>query len=264
MKKTLITLMALAGVAMANSKVVEPAGLILQINDDQLAWVDANNTTSVVKAITSTNATLNDDGSFTTNGSTFTGESIGDMRVTKPGISMDTFTLTFTADWSLNASGETTIFSWGEPGNGEWGFELGINSSGMWNVTQKGYGKSVEITQSGVAAVDGGAQEYTVIGRMEAFSSTTDGFHYTSSQGRYHVEIYEGESLIYGAIYADSNNKMNFGQGYQPKVLFGAGLAGTNASQVVVSNATLYIPEPATATLSLLALAGLAARRRRK
>ncbi len=34
--------------------------------------------------------------------------------------------------------------------------------------------------------------------------------------------------------------------------------------QIVAQSATLVVPEPATATLSLFALAGLAARRRRK
>ena len=260
MKKTLITLMALAGVAMANSKVVEPAGLELQITDSSIAWVNAG-TTDVAKSLTSTSATLSN-GSFTTNGADQIGDRMGWGNTNSTGMEMNTFTLTFTADWTANAEGASMLLAWGE--GGTWGFGFGVGADGNWTVVQGQYNKPSTITLSGVAAVDtDSAQEFTIIGRMEALTYTTDGYQYTSPKGIYHIEAYVGETQVFGGSYGDSSDSIQFGQGYNPYIGFGAGVNGANATVMTVSNATLYIPEPATATLSLLALAGLAARRRR-
>lgn len=264
MKKTLITLMALAGVAMANSKVVEPAGLELQITDSSIAWVNAG-TTDVVKSLTSTSATLSN-GSFTTNGVDQIGDRMGWANTNSTGMEMNTFTLSFTAEWTANAGGASMLLAWGE--GGEWGFGFGVGADGNWTVEQGKYGKTSTITLSGVAAENtGSAQEFTIIGRMETVGYSTDGTGYTAPYGIYHIEAYVGETQVFGGSYGDRSSQgtsIQFGQGYNPYIGFGAGLNGANATVMTVSNATLYIPEPATATLSLLALAGLAARRRRR
>ncbi|MBO5684954.1 MAG: PEP-CTERM sorting domain-containing protein [Akkermansia sp.] len=260
MKKTLTFLFALAGIASANSVVVEPAGLTLKMTEDSIAWVDAS-TSTVVKSLTSSSATTAD-GYFTTNGTNQIGDRFGWGNTSTNGMEMITFTLTFTADWTANASGASMLMAWGE--GDDWGFGFGVGADGNWTVIQGEYDKPITITTSGVAAVDGGAQEYTIIGRMEALAYSTDGHHYTSPKGVYHIEAYEGETLVFRGAYGDANNMIQFGQGYNPYVGFGAGLNGSDATVMTVSGATLYIPEPATATLSLLALCGLAARRRRK
>ena len=260
MKKTLTFLFALAGIASANSVVVEPAGLTLKMTENSIAWVDAN-TSTVVKDITSSSATKAD-GYFTTNGTNQIGDRFGWGNTSKSGMAMDTFTLTFTADWTRNESGASMLLAWGE--GGTWGFGFGVDADGNWTVVQGQYNKPVTITTSGVAAVDGGAQEYTIIGRTEALAYTTDGYNYTSPKGVYHIEAYEGETLVFSGSYGSADSMIQFGQGYNPYVGFGAGVNGSDATVMTVSGASLYIPEPATATLSLLALCGLAARRRRK
>ncbi len=263
MKKTLITLMSLAGVAMGNTKVVEPAGLELLITDNSIGWVYAG-TTDVAKDITSSNATMSN-GSFTTNGTNAIGDRLGSYTGYTPivaGIVMNTFTLTFTADWTRNDTGASMLMSWGEGGN--WGFGFGVGEDGNWTIVQGQYNKPVTINTSGIAAVDGGAQEFTIIGRIEQMGGIVADGGAGQRQGRYHVQAYAGEDLVYSAIYGTEEDKIGFGQSYDPHISFGAGLNGANGTVMTVSNATLYIPEPATATLSLLALCGLAARRRRK
>ena len=47
-------------------------------------------------------------------------------------------------------------------------------------------------------------------------------------------------------------------------LVFGSSLTSASNFSMVVTPSTPAVPEPATATLSLLALAGLASRRRRK
>ena len=267
MKKTLITLLALAGVAAANP-VVEPAGLNLSITEDSVSWVYAG-TDNVAKTLTSTNATLSN-GSFTTNGTGAVGDRLGTSAQYTPivkGVEMNTFTLTFTAEWTKNAEGASMLMSWGEGGN--WGFGFGVNAEGNWTVVQgSGYGKPESITLSGVEAVNtGSAQEFTIIGRMEQIGGIYNDGGAGQRKGMYHVQTYVGEDLVYAASYGsleENNDRVGFGQSFNPYIGFGAGLNGADATVMTVSNATLYIPEPATATLSLLALAGLAARRRRK
>ena len=83
------------------------------------------------------------------------------------------------------------------------------------------------------------------------------------TQGTYHVNVYEGDTLVYSASYGTETNRIGFGTTFNPQIYFGAGVNGANATVMTVSQATLHVPEPATATLSLLALAGLCARRRR-
>ncbi|MGN0836674.1 MAG: PEP-CTERM sorting domain-containing protein, partial [Akkermansia sp.] len=178
-----------------------------------------------------------------------------------------TFTLTFTADWTKNASGASMLVTWGESEN--WGFSFGIDAQGQWTVVQGGYNKSVTLHTSGVAAVDVGAQTYTIVGRTEGFTTVTDG-GYTRPMGAYHISAFEGESLVFSATYGSNadDDMINFGQGYNPEIAFGGGMQGADATVMTVTAATLnpasFVPEPATATLSLLALVGLAARRRRK
>ena len=263
MKKTLIALMAMAGVAAANP-VVEPAGLNLSITEDSVSWVYAG-TDNVAKTLTSTNATLSN-GSFTTNGTGAVGDRLGSGPQYTPivkGVEMNTFTLTFTAEWTNNAEGASMLMSWGEGGN--WGFGFGVNADGNWAVVQGQYNRAESITLSGVEAVNtGSAQEFTIIGRIEQIGDIYNDGGAGQRQGFYHVSAYVGDELVYQGTYGSDSNHIGFGQSYDPYIGFGAGLNGANATVMTVSNATLYIPEPATATLSLLALAGLAARRRRK
>lgn len=264
MKKTLIALIALAGVAAAAN---EDVSLSLQLTSSSVQWKnDATGAAFNTLGVPS-NTTLSD-GSFTTNGTGRVGGRIGDTRNSCPAVGMDTFTLTFTADWTMNASGASMLVTWGE--GGDWGFSFGIDDQGQWTVVQGAYNKSVTLHTSGVTAVDAGAQTYTIVGRTEGFTTATDGYGYVRPLGAYHIWAYEGENLVFSATYGSNTegDMINFGQGYNPEIAFGGGMNNANATVMTVSAAKLnpasFVPEPATATLSLLALAGLAARRRRK
>lgn len=115
---------------------------------------------------------------------------------------------------------------------------------------------TVSITLNGVTYTSGAAV-YTGDGATYGLISYTftDGPTFTAA-----------DSLTFNIDYIDSTDAVN-------KLGFGAfqGLAGSTniynvwqgAFQVTGTTATASIPEPTTATLSLLALAGLAARRRR-
>ena len=77
--------------------------------------------------------------------------------------------------------------------------------------------------------------------------------------GNFDISVDDGNSVANFAA-----NGFGFNGDHFDKFVIGKGTAsGATAVDGVVSVA-VYIPEPATATLSLLALAGLAARRRRK
>lgn len=63
----------------------------------------------------------------------------------------------------------------------------------------------------------------------------------------------------------DKSTTLDLGESVDVTRISFGGDGGNNRTNFVVSNLSLYtVPEPATATLSLLALAGLATRRRRK
>lgn len=264
MKKTLIALIALTGVAAAAN---EDVSLSLQITSSSVQWKNDATGAAFKTFEDITTATLSN-GSFTTNGTGRVGGLIGDTRNSCPAVGMDTFTLTFTADWTRNASGASMLVTWGE--SGDWGFSFGIDGQGQWTVEQGKYNKSITLHTSGVAAVDAGPQIYTIVGRIDGFKTTTDQTGYVRPLGAYHVWAYEGENLVFSATYGSKTEAdgINFGQGYNPEIAFGGGLNNANATVMTVTAATLnpasFVPEPATATLSLLALAGLAARRRRK
>ena len=262
MKKTIIAMMALAGVASALPETGIPQ-VNLEVTSNGISWVNAF-TDETVKDLGKNNVTINADGSFTTNGANQFGDRLGGGANYTPkvdGVEMKTFTLQFDADWTRNTSGSTMLVGWGE--GGEWGFGFGIDESGNWTVVQGKYNKPVEVHTSGIAAVDNGTQTYTIIGEIEQIGALVWDGYINQVQGTYHVNVYEGDTLVYSASYGNETNKIGFGQTYDPYIGFGAGVNGAGAATVTYSNVKL-IPEPTTATLSLLALAGLAARRRRK
>lgn len=255
MKKTLIALMALAGMALASE--VEPYAVFNVISND------AHNSNGTPGSITITqNGTALQGGSFWAHGgltfnqnaNSFTTNGEGNLQYmnngSADGIVLGNMSYAFDASWNHTENSLSYLTSVGQdPGYGQvYGFRIGINAQNKWTIDTEGY-SALTLNVQTDAGISGSGY-YCISSEMTA-------------AGDYTLSVYENGNLI-----VQGTGKPTFGNPQNFKLSFGGafGIDGTNMVGTF-SNVALYnqiIPEPATATLSLLALAGLAARRRRR
>lgn len=255
MKKTIIVLFALAGIAGA----VEPS-----------AWLtvnDAGNGLTVNKAagISDTLQLWNHNGTVTYDktAGTFTTNGKGDLQILDSNGSSTTLNLTslsysFDASWTENATGDSILTT------------IGIYDGGYANRAYRF--AIVDDTWTIQAGPDNGANKALTMTKTTAVTATTGEASYIVSSevdanGKVTLNMYEDGTLIVSE-YCD-NGYSDGGYGMNMYKIGLGGCTGTadNAMAATFSNVKIYnqvIPEPTTATLSLLALAGLDARRRRK
>ncbi len=247
MKKTLITLAAFAVASVASATTIEDA------TADNLAPVPGY-------------TTQNSPGAFET------------------GVSNDAFTMMVVLDWDKLVSSTSNGYNdrksievGYDGGNGYLWYVAGITSFAENGYVYAGIGVNRDTksgTNSGNSAGDGynlklDAETYKHESGNLALTLTFNGTStYTLSalknDGSLAVKTvtYDATSLgwNYSNFKYDMANSM-FSQGVVERITF---FDGVVSSADIAEISAQVVPEPATATLSLLALAGLAARRRRK
>ena len=224
MRKTLITLMALAGVAVADEALTLPG------NDD-FTWIAGSNASGIGAGASSADIVQN-------LASAITSANIGNTDL---------------VGW-FGGTGQAY-------GTNDYGNDISIISDTSFSFICR-------------PALSG---EYVALGLTKAFtaSSITLTFNTNKALG-YSLWSYDGTTAteLIGNTYVGTAGDVSVTYDaalVEPSQLFvvwtanhASGNAGGGQTVTVSNIGISYIPEPATATLSLLALAGLAARRRRK
>ena len=212
MKKTIIALLALAGVAAAAPlTLTSPANGSLSSGNNAVAWSEDYSTlTSWELSFTLTDAAL----------------------------------------------GDAILFGTDRDGSGAAGYILSTNVDGSLEV----YARNIGVTYS----------KSTAAGVVTAGTPVAITFSFVADENQYTNEIVGGTFTV-KAGEATSSWAVTSGLGYTDLTNNSVSRFWTNGGAEQFSNITvtkldnnMVVPEPTTATLSLLALAGLAARRRRK
>lgn len=169
------------------------------------------------------------------------------------GLSISDFSLSFTATWqTYNDSAQwPNLVVFGENG-GDYTYKVFYDiASNSYSMAEAGYAGSFSYPTQVGSLTPGGAHDYILT------LSTAVG---TDNRT---ISLYQDGELVLQAT-----TEQYFGDPGNMRIGFGGSFGGDQGATITsLSNVKLYsgvIPEPATATLSLLALAGLAARRRRK
>ena len=250
MKKTLITLMALTGISMAAEPTVvwdmdfDSTGVVLNTADGVSTNLNAGVGTELIK-----------DGAITLNNNSFT------FNQTEGRLSYaDEFTLV--AVVQLGATQQDNwpaIFGLGEDANWCWKPSFYVEK-GTINLDKDGFGGVVNEENKGAGNIT-----YTL--PTEGYGEIVTIALQNNGKGTLTL-------LVDGAVagYTTITNETDYGSNkYINTFTFGARNGGGNKANLILHDAqfvsgltTQIIPEPTTATLSLLALAGLAARRRRR
>ncbi len=222
MKKTIVTLLALAGVAMADYQpltLTSPADAVLTTGNSQLDWSDegVSNLTSWELSFDITVIENQQDQSYAKNGTIF---------YTNTANTQNSLTLDFWEGYlQLNTKNTTTEIN--SKSTNEEGLCLSAGETATVTITF--VRNDDDSTGTGSLAVTSGAAKFS--GSFE----------------------FKNKDINLTDIEKASNNTQLVTNG-----------GAVEFSNISLKNITPSIPEPATATLSLLALAGLAARRRRK
>ncbi len=249
MKKTLIALMALAGTAMAAEPTIlwdmdfTAAGVTLTLADG----VTTNLSTGVGSELISAGAITLNNNSFT-----FT-QTAGNLSYS------DEFTLLAKVQLGASQPGNwPAIFGLGETNSWCWKPSYYV-ATGTFNLDKDGFDGVVDESNKG------GGVSYTL--PSEGYGDIVTIALQNNGKGTLTLLV-DGEVAGYTTItkateYGSNKLIKNF--------TFGARNGGGNKSNIILHDAqfvsglaTQIVPEPATATLSLLAFAGLAARRRRR
>ena len=244
MKKTLIALLALGGVAMAN---------------DDLCWTD--NTSHNLGQMT-----LISSGTIGNTAGSIIAEASGRTSPAKFYMSLE-FSVTQFADHTVH------FLSFGANAGGSYNaYGFILSSEGALTFGRMGTDNLCDASQITTAdnKVDIGILQtdktYTLT--LTSFADTTGTSYPGQGTKNFLITLNADEvepvSVTAAGFGLNGNNFANLrmGSGYSvPEGQTGSALAGTISSISLLAAAP--VPEPATATLSLLALAGLAARRRR-
>ncbi len=225
MKKTLIALVALAGGAMGAEGTVTDAA--------ELTWTALTLTTPADNQLTSSNSALD------------WSEETGNLT--------ESWALSFTLDPSRAAN--AYLFGTVKGSSGADGYTLSTTSAGAIALNQN---KSNNVLTVGSYTADDSAVAITLQFVKYIDENGTD------LSGEFILTVgeasatYTVENFDNTVLYKGSNNNVWTNGGAEKLYNISVATAGC------VTVAQEIVPEPATATLSLLALAGLAARRRRK
>lgn len=256
MKKTLITLMALTGMAMGAEQ--------LWTIDMTKATNDASRITVEEGAYYNSNYWSN--GSISSLGTTVTSDqkiALNDQGGDLGFRLKDEFSLTLNAvidsPVSTQTSNHSAISVLMQVGEGnDWNFKIGVDSNNQFVFTTNGY-ELIQGDTSNNGYLTSGAHTFTL---TFGNASTIDESGRPDGEMNFYVD-----GILSATAKIDGNNRP--GDATMNTLIVGniiqehAGIAGTYSS-ITAYSGVVSIPEPATATLSLLALAGLASRRRRK
>ena len=158
-------------------------------------------------------------------------------------------TLSFTADLTSGSAGKLLTF--GEATN--WSYSLNVDAEGnLTGITSNGYAATSTISSS--LGNISGSHDYVLSWASPANFANSG---VTNENDRIITLFVDGAV----ALQVEVANQ-NYGSAWLTHYYFGSGLDATYSN--VEFHRGSIIPEPTTATLSLLALAALAARRRRK
>ena len=245
MKKTLFALFAMAGIASAAlTEIADMDDLVLDMNDvGQVATVPGYNQTVY---------TL--DGAYI-NG---TDEAVLNALNATSGV------VVFAAWINLDSSATeyNTLVGWGAHGTG---FKFGVKGDDLFYVTKgvKEHVKEFSIKKGEWTMI---ALQYNVANKqVRLTATTTDGQMYTIREELTMNAVKVNEFAIGSANGNATSSGENFdGMLSGFKVFTSTEFESNSAIATALGTAPKSIPEPTTATLSLLALAGLAARRRRR
>ncbi len=221
MKRTLIALMALAGVAAADTATTP----------EELTWTDLTITTPAGASLTTSNSAIN------------WSDSVENL--------VNSWELSFTLDPSRLSN--QYLFGTTSSGTGAASYTLQITNAGKIRLNSN---KSTELLTVGTYTADDSAVAITL--QFVKFVDTEGTFQ----SGRFTLTV-GGETGTYD-VTSDANTV--FVKGDNSKLWTNSGneqfsnISLKYADSVVVQT----VPEPTAAAFSLLALAGLAARRRRK
>ena len=266
MKKTIITLTALAGMASAT-----------EMTDGLAAWWTFDNNSSTYVSYTGAKAGVNTgltNSHFTTTGGVdgkgYITSIVDNTRfdfysdLSAFNISASSFTLSFkvrgvTADYrdiltlAIDGIDGTLRLQTENPDNGS---DVCL------------YGTSLEVTDNeareAIRDEDGWAN-VIIVGNGTTLTLNVNG--YTSTVEYTPSKDGKVKNFQLGAYWGGSNSDRRADADYDDLAIWNRALSDTEVNLLAsgaVANGTRSIPEPTTATLSLLALASLAARRRRK
>lgn len=268
MKKTLIALIALAGVATAETTSFNP----LKSTDN---WTLNNNNKeqnkSTAPVLNSTDATLTyTSGDWSQGYAVYTFDKNQPLTLTRPG---DNVEVKFTIE-STNAD---TLVTGAIIGGGK-AIVLGQGSYSD-KVAGSNNQDCVGITAGITTTVDGNFYQMQSAGTKGVYVSPTEGSQKTGLVWDNGSAKPQSATLTTTIAWSEEANKFvatlkyneeswvsyELGESYTlEKLVFSLDGAHNTTQKVSGLSVTYAIPEPATATLSLLALCGLAARRRRK
>ena len=221
MKKTLITLLALCGVAAADTATTP----------DELTWTSLTITTPADGALAAGNSAID------------WSEATGSLT--------ESWELSFTLDPSRLSN--QYLFGTVKGSSGADGYTLQITSDGAIRLNEN---KSVEVLKVGSYTAEDSAVAITL--QYVKFVDTEGVF----KSGTFTLTV--GDAT--GTYTVDAINNTIFNKGSNNNVWTNGGAEKLSGISLKYAGAVVLpaVPEPTTATLSLLALAGLAARRRRR
>lgn len=261
MKKTLIMLLALSSLSLGAG--VDSKDLLCTITPGANNVATITNKAGATK--TSTGAAFGgyevSGSSFTTTGGTYLGldswdtASSSDIKDSFGNPSNNSLTMVFDAAiTSYDTTANNALVYYGRNDNNN-GYALGI-VNGNWTLQWGG--------KNGL-----GTSSLTTVVALEANTSDTAQHSYMLTFDNNTITAYQDATII--AKCTGGNTVSNGGLDWTIGALIVNGRgANSHGYTTTLSNVALYngvttpLPEPATATLSLLALAGLAARRRRR
>ena len=262
MKKTLIALMALAGVAYAGAPVISSPSVLDDPSDfGYLAYQGTGISLTTTTNVTTSDLSLpygmdaNVDGLLIAN-TVDTKNANETQNNGSPGFAKVVLTLNLN---SLDSTGNVfTLTATGYNAVNDYrGWGISVGAEGVLTFARVNADTSVKDNSTSLGSlVAGTTYTITIISNGTPDANGLVG----RGTGNFDISVDDGSGSV--ANYAAAG--FGFNGDHFDKIIIGKGTAsGATAVDGVVSVA-VYIPEPATATLSLLALAGLAARRRRK
>ena len=252
MKKTIIALLALSGISLAAAPSIvwdmdfAATGVTLKVAEGVTTTLGANVGADIIS-----------NGAITLNNNSFTfDQTAGNLSYANE------FTLVAKVQLGNPQPGDwPAIFGLGEDASWCWKPSYYVQA-GIFNLDKDGFGGVVDETNKGSGSI-----AYTLPTTEGSYGDIVTLALQNNGAGTLTLLV-DGQTAGYTTITKASD----FGSDKLiKKFTFGARNGGGNKANLILHDAqfvsgltTQIIPEPATATLSLLALAGLAARRRRK